>query len=195
MYYESFAGGANRLLTPHEPRRAMELQRCYEVLGIQEPASSEAVRQAYKAQVKFFHPDRFTDDPDQQRLAQERLKEVNAAYEALQTHQAKGPPERPRTNASTTARPPQQPSEPPKADNTLRPTATASRGTSLVQQLRAIGERVAAGIGSALQSLRPNYPGGRQPGGMRPEGSCRRSAAGPRRAGRRMGRGRRGGRC
>ncbi len=172
----------------------MELQRCYEVLGIQAPATPEAVRQAYKAQVKFFHPDRFSGDPDQQHLAQERLKEVNAAYEALRTYQAKGQSEPPRTKAPTSARP-QQPAGRPKTADTGRPTATDSRGTSLVRQLRAIGERVAAGIGSALQSLRPSYPSGGQPGGMRREAGCRRSATGPRRAGRRMGRGRRGGRC
>jgi curved DNA-binding protein CbpA len=173
----------------------MELQRCYEVLGIQAPALPEAVRQAYKAQVKFFHPDRFSGDPDQQRLAQERLKEVNAAYEALQAYQAKGPPERPRANAPASARPPQQPAGSAKAPDARPPMATTSRGTSLVRQLRTIGQRVAAGIGSALQSLRPDYPSSRQAGGMRPEAGCRRSAAGPHRAGRRMGRGRRGGRC
>jgi DnaJ-class molecular chaperone len=173
----------------------MELQRCYEVLGIQAPASPEAVRQAYKTQVKFFHPDRFTDDPDQQRLAEERLKEVNAACEALRIYQAKGQSERPRTKAPSTTRPPQQPAGRAKAANTGRATATDRRATSLVQQLRAVGERLVAGIGNALQSLRPDYPSGGQPGGMRPEGGCRRYAAGPRRAGRRMGRGRRGDRC
>jgi curved DNA-binding protein CbpA len=85
MYYESILGVYQGPLTADQPRRAMELQRCYEVLGIQVTASPEAVHQAYKTQVKFFHPDRFTGDPDQQRLAEERLKEVNAAYETLQT--------------------------------------------------------------------------------------------------------------
>ncbi|MCG6907447.1 MAG: J domain-containing protein [Desulfobacteraceae bacterium] len=167
----------------------MELQRCYEVLGIQAPASPEAVHQAYKAQVKFFHPDRFTDDPGQRRLAEERLKEVNAAYEALQTYQARAPEEAPRPRAATAERSPDRSSEHAGAAESPRPTPADPGGTSLMAQLRAIGERVVSGIGNALQNLRPNYPSGRQPGDPRQVGGCRRSGMGPRRSGRRMGRG------
>jgi curved DNA-binding protein CbpA len=167
----------------------MELQRCYEVLGIQVTASPEAVHQAYKTQVKFFHPDRFTGDPDQQRLAEERLKEVNAAYETLQTIQARGPSEAPRPKASSTERSPDRSAESAGAAENPRPATAGPSGTSLVAQLRAIGERVAAGIGNALQSLRSNSLSGQQPGDPRQVGGCRRSGMGPRRSGRRMGRG------
>lgn len=158
----------------------MELQRCYEVLGIQAPASPEAVHQAYKTQVKFFHPDRFTGDPDQQRLAEERLKEVNAAYAALQAYQAQGPRETPPRKAPKTERLPDRSAGRAAA-------ATIRSGTSLMQQLRAIGERVAAGVGKALQGLRENHPGDQQPGGSRTNPGCRRPATGQRRSGRGMG--------
>jgi len=167
----------------------MELQRCYEVLGIQVPASPEAVRQAYKTQVKFFHPDRFTDDPEQRRLAEERLKEVNAAYEALQNYHARDPEEAPRPRAAKGERSPDRSAGRAGATESPRPTPASPGGTSLVAQLRAIGERVVSGIGNALQSLRPKYPSGRQPGDPRQVGGCRRSGMGPRRSGRRMGRG------
>jgi curved DNA-binding protein CbpA len=173
----------------------MELQRCYEVLGIQAPASPEAVRQAYKAQVKFFHPDRFSDDPDQQRLAQERLKEVNAAYEALQAYQARGPEEAPQPRAAKGERSPDRSAGRAGATESPRPNATGPGGTSLVAQLRAIGERVLSRIGNALQSLRPNDPSGHQSGDPRMVGGCRRPGMGPRGPGRGLGRGRRGGRC
>jgi hypothetical protein len=167
----------------------MELQRCYEVLGIQAGASPEAVHQAYKTQVKFFHPDRFTDDPDQQRLAEERLKEVNAAYAALQAYQAQGPRETPPRKAPKTERSPERSAGRAAAADRPRPAVTIRSGTSLMQQLRAIGQRVAAGVGKALQGLRENHPADQQPDGSRPNPGCRRSAAGPRRSGRGMGRG------
>lgn len=166
----------------------MELQRCYEVMGIQAPASPEAVHQAYKTQVKFFHPDRFTGDPDQQRLAEERLKEVNAAYAALQAYQAQGPRETPPRKAPKTERSPDHSAGHAAAADSPRPAATVRSGSSLMQQLRAIGERVAAGVGKALQGLRENHPADQQPGGSRTNPGCRRSAAGPRRSGRGMGR-------
>lgn len=137
----------------------MELQRCYEVLGIQAPASPEAVHQAYKTQVKFFHPDRFTGDPDQQRLAEERLKEVNAAYAALQAYQARGPRETPPRKAPKTERSADRSAGRAAATDSPRPAATVRSGTSLMQQLRAIGERVAAGLRiSAKTGQRPNSP-------------------------------------
>jgi curved DNA-binding protein CbpA len=173
----------------------MELQRCYEVLGIQAPASPEAVRQAYKVQVKFFHPDRFSGDPDQQRLAQERLKEVNAAYEALQAYQARDPEEAPRPREAKGERSPDRSAGRAGAAESPRPTPASPGGTSLVAQLRGIGERVVSRIGNALQSLRPSYPSGRRPGDPRRVGGCRRPGMGPRGPGRRLGRGRRGGRC
>ncbi len=54
----------------------------YKVLGVSEGASQEEIRRAYKALVKKYHPDQFTDNPLKE-LANEKLKEINQAYEAL----------------------------------------------------------------------------------------------------------------
>ena len=54
----------------------------YKVLGVNEGASQEEVRAAYLKLVKKYHPDKYTD-PDLKELANEKLVEVNEAYEIL----------------------------------------------------------------------------------------------------------------
>ena len=54
----------------------------YEVLGIKEGASIEEIKKAYKEQVKKYHPDRHQDNPLYE-LAEEKLQEINEAYEYL----------------------------------------------------------------------------------------------------------------
>jgi curved DNA-binding protein CbpA len=54
----------------------------YEVLGIKPGASQEEIKSAYRKLVKQYHPDQFTDNP-LQKLAQEKLAEVNEAYRIL----------------------------------------------------------------------------------------------------------------
>jgi DnaJ-class molecular chaperone len=61
----------------------METNRCFEILELDHNASLEDARQAYRDQVKFFHPDRFANDPRQREKAEEKLKEVNEAYERV----------------------------------------------------------------------------------------------------------------
>lgn len=54
----------------------------YKVLGVSENATQEEIRAAYLALVKKYHPDRYTDNPLKE-LANEKLKEINEAYETL----------------------------------------------------------------------------------------------------------------
>lgn len=54
----------------------------YKVLGVSENASQEEIRAAYLALVKKYHPDRYTDNPLKE-LANEKLKEINEAYDTL----------------------------------------------------------------------------------------------------------------
>ncbi len=56
----------------------------YETLGLAPGASPELLKRAYLALVKRWHPDRFANDPAQQKLAEEKLRSINVAYEALQ---------------------------------------------------------------------------------------------------------------
>ena len=61
-----------------------EINRCYQVLELEPGASPEQVKEAWRELVKVWHPDRFPNDAKLQRRAQERLKEINLAYEKLQ---------------------------------------------------------------------------------------------------------------
>lgn len=55
----------------------------YEVLNIPTTASDEEVKKAYHALARKYHPDNYHDNPLAD-LAQEKMKEVNAAYDAIQ---------------------------------------------------------------------------------------------------------------
>jgi len=60
----------------------VKVKNPYEVLGIKEGASEEEIKRAYREQVKKYHPDQYQDNPLSQ-LAEEKLREVNEAYEYL----------------------------------------------------------------------------------------------------------------
>jgi molecular chaperone DnaJ len=54
----------------------------YEVLEIREGADKEEIKEAYRKLVKKYHPDQYINHPLSS-LAQEKMKEINEAYEAL----------------------------------------------------------------------------------------------------------------
>lgn len=54
----------------------------YEVLGLKPGASQEEIKSAYRKLVKQYHPDQFRDNPLQE-LAQEKLSQINEAYNQL----------------------------------------------------------------------------------------------------------------
>jgi len=54
----------------------------YKVLDVSEDATQEEIRAAYLKLVKKYHPDRYVDNPLKE-LANEKLKEINEAYEML----------------------------------------------------------------------------------------------------------------
>jgi len=53
------------------------------VLGLAPSATGQAIKEAYLDLVKVWHPDRFGSDPRLRAKAQEKLKDVNAAFEEL----------------------------------------------------------------------------------------------------------------
>ncbi|MHB1314401.1 MAG: J domain-containing protein [Christensenellales bacterium] len=62
----------------------------YQVLGINENASDDEVRRAYRELVKKYHPDQYGSNPLAD-LAQEKLKEINEAYDTImKQRQGKG---------------------------------------------------------------------------------------------------------
>lgn len=73
----------------------MDIWRCYEILEIEPDASPEQVKQGYKDLVCVWHPDRFSHNPRLREKAEEKLKEVNLAYEIVTDPQRKGCPQSP----------------------------------------------------------------------------------------------------
>ena len=57
--------------------------KAYEVLGVKPGVSNTELKAAHRDLAKVWHPDRFLHDPRLQAKAQEKLKEINQAYEQL----------------------------------------------------------------------------------------------------------------
>ena len=62
-----------------------KISRCIEILGLKPNASEEEVNQAYRDLVNVWHPDRFVANPRLQKKAEEKIKEINAAYEYIKS--------------------------------------------------------------------------------------------------------------
>ena len=61
----------------------------YQVLGIPSTATDEEVKKAYRNLARKYHPDNYHDNPLED-LAQERMKEINEAYETIRTQRKAG---------------------------------------------------------------------------------------------------------
>lgn len=61
----------------------------YQVLGVPSTATDEEVKKAYRNLARKYHPDNYHDNPLAD-LAQERMKEINEAYEEIQTQRKRG---------------------------------------------------------------------------------------------------------
>ena len=56
----------------------------YSILGVSKKASDDEVRTAYRELARKYHPDNYTDDNPLKELAEEKMQEINAAYEEIQ---------------------------------------------------------------------------------------------------------------
>jgi DnaJ-domain-containing protein 1 len=65
------------------------LARHYRTLGIPAGSDLETVEKAWRRLVLENHPDRFMHDAELQKAASDRLREINAAHEALEAYLAK----------------------------------------------------------------------------------------------------------
>ena len=63
-----------------------EIDRALSTLGLGPEATQSDIKQAYRDLAKVWHPDRFPNDPRVQARAQEKLKEINAAYRRLRAY-------------------------------------------------------------------------------------------------------------
>lgn len=82
-----------------------DLNKYYELLGVAPGTSGRELKDAYRDLAKVWHPDRFAHDPRLQRKAQEKLKEINEAYERLSSGRAARPKPQPTTPRPQTSTP------------------------------------------------------------------------------------------
>lgn len=61
----------------------------YQVLGVPETATDEEVKKAYRDLARKYHPDNYHDNPLAD-LAQEKMKDINAAYEQITRERSGG---------------------------------------------------------------------------------------------------------
>jgi hypothetical protein len=104
-------GSSNGSKWDDDPRSA------FDVLGVDPEASSAEIRRAYLRCVRTWHPDRFSRNPERQRLADRATKQINAAYESLCRRQGLSSDS---TRATTTAR-----AHPVRSTNWTASTASA----------------------------------------------------------------------
>jgi curved DNA-binding protein CbpA len=76
----------------------------YTILGVTSKSSKQQIREAYKDLVKVWHPDRFLKDPKLRHKAQEKLKEINDAYQKVLAHGSNGIKETNSSNESNGSR-------------------------------------------------------------------------------------------
>lgn len=94
------------------------LNQYYEILDLEPGATPNDIKQAYRDLAKVWHPDRFLHDPRLLQKAQQKLKEINDAYEQLRGSRLNRPakssqakPKEPKTKSDSTKKH-QQASEP-----------------------------------------------------------------------------------
>ena len=58
----------------------MHINDCYKLLGLSPDAGPQELREAHRRLVKEWHPDRFAHDPQKQKEAEKKFKEINKAY-------------------------------------------------------------------------------------------------------------------
>ena len=61
----------------------MDIRRCYDILDVPLEASAEDINRHHRDLVNIWHPDRFLGNPRLQEKAEQKLSEINAAYDAV----------------------------------------------------------------------------------------------------------------
>ncbi|MBC2694173.1 MAG: J domain-containing protein [Desulfobacteraceae bacterium] len=64
----------------------MDIEQSFEILELDRGASINEIKQSYKDIVTVWHPDRFSNNHRLKQKAEEKLKDVNVAYDTLKSY-------------------------------------------------------------------------------------------------------------
>ncbi len=92
----------------------------YRVLGVSPGASDDEIKKAYRDLARKYHPDNYHDNPLAD-LAQEKMKEINEAYDLITKQRASG------SSSSSGAR---------QSDWSWNPGSSGSNATGIYAQIR-----------------------------------------------------------
>ncbi len=62
----------------------------YKILGVSRDASDDDIKSAYRALARKYHPDNFATDETARSMAEDKMKEINEAYDAVQNERKHG---------------------------------------------------------------------------------------------------------
>ena len=64
----------------------MDIEKCFEILEIDKDRSPEKVKEAYRDIINVWHPDRFSNNLRLKEKAESKVKEINMAFDTVQSH-------------------------------------------------------------------------------------------------------------
>jgi pSer/pThr/pTyr-binding forkhead associated (FHA) protein len=116
------ASSADAVYSGRPGQLSVTIQEALKALDLSASSSQAEIKQAYRDQVKVWHPDRFPNDPRLRDKAQEELKKINEAYRVLKGYR---PPAHHRGSSEGGA-PPQTPRQADRSPASQSPSPGAS---------------------------------------------------------------------
>jgi WD40 repeat protein len=64
----------------------LELATAYKILGLKPPVAEQELKKAYRSKAQQWHPDRFIDQPHKLAEADQKFRQIKAAYDLIKEH-------------------------------------------------------------------------------------------------------------
>jgi hypothetical protein len=107
------------------------VEQCREILGVTPNTTPDQIKVAYRDLVRVWHPDRFVHDKRLQQKAEEKLKEINEAYEQLQSAFAYGESRQAHASATSEIKPTRRTSVSSSRRSKIPPRSPSSKKAKL----------------------------------------------------------------